>query len=278
MYARRFPVRYHQGTGNNPGLTESKPNMSTTPKGNSPKKPKTIPEEASAVVEGTPHRRVPADPIAELHREVLGNVDLNTIYRPAPGDDCPRQFPQTDWNSPQAVNAAGEVDWNRALPNIRLGMLAGMRIGNTYNLANRVHGSEEVSGIGGVNRVDRLEGGLLVGFKVDPKGDPAPIMGEDRVNIFELTRDLFLWSIAPKMKKGQTGTMIRLAAGEMYAAGIETLAPVNGKPRQAVLWVAKCAAFCAEETLAKLASIEASLTKQASVEAEPVEDVEVIDL
>jgi hypothetical protein len=226
-----------------------------SPKKSTPKK-----AEPSAVVEGTPHRTPPADPVAMVQREVVGLVTAAHMYRPAPADTCPADIPQATWNHTNVRAADGSNQYDEAYAAIKLSILAGVRVGTTIVLRNEGHGTKSVAGIGGVHKVDELSGGLLVGIPVAPGGEPSPITGEDRVNVITLTRALTLWCVTPDGEQ----RAVTFTPENMYAVGVQTLAPVNGSPRSLPLWVAPLNLFAAEDVLSELAKVEASLTTKAA--------------
>ena len=238
-------------------------------------KSKKSPVEPAAVIEGESTPVAPADPVAMVQREVVALILPNAIYRPAPNDTCPGDVPQATWSHSDSYSEAGASQWDEAYGAIRLSILAGVRPGTMVPLANRNWGTSEVAGIGGVKRVDELAGGLLVGIPVVAGGEPKPVSDEDRVNVFTLTRAVTLWCITPD---GEERAVTFTPESGPYAAGIRTLAPVNGKPRSVPRWLAVLNGFATSEVLDMLAKVEASLTNRAALNvlAETASPTEVL--
>lgn len=227
-----------------------------------PAKPFTTYDGPAAVVEGEQASSLPADPVAVVQREVVGLIKPDAVYRPAPNDSVPADIAQGTWGHADSYSADGASKWDEAYGAIRLSILASVRIGTTVALPNRNYGTTEVAGIGGVRRVDQLAGGLLVGIPVAPGGEPSPLTSEDRVNIFTLTRAVTLWCVTPDGE--QRAVTFRPESGP-YAAGIKTLAPVNGKPRSLPLWLAPLPLVTTGEVLDMLARVEASMVNQSAI-------------
>ena len=184
------------------------------------------------------------------------------MYRPAPNDSVPADIAQGTWGHAESYSADGASKWDEAYGAIRLSILASVRIGTTVALPNRNYGTTEVAGIGGVRRVDQLAGGLLVGIPVAPGGEPSPLTSEDRVNVFTLTRAVTLWCVTPD---GEQRAVTFTPESGPYAAGIKTLAPVNGKPRSLPLWLAPLPLVTTGEVLEMLARVEASMVNQSAL-------------
>ena len=229
----------------------------------------------AAVVEGEQASSLPADPVAVVQREVVGLIKPGAVYRPAPNDSVPADIAQGTWGHAESYGADGASKWDEAYGAIRLSILASVRIGTTVALPNRNYGTTEVAGIGGVRRVDQLAGGLLVGIPVHAGGEPKPFAGEDRVNVFTLTRAVTLWCITPD---GEERAVTFTPESGPYAAGLRTLAPVNGKPRSVPRWLAVLNGFATSEVLDMLAKVEASLTNRAALNvlAETASPTEVL--
>ena len=225
-------------------------------------KSKKAPAEAPAVVEGEQAPSLPADPVAVVQREVVGLIKPGAVYRPAPNDSVPADIAQGTWGHAESYGADGASKWDEAYGAIRLSILASVRIGTTVALPNRNYGTTEVAGIGGVRRVDQLAGGLLVGIPVHAGGEPKPFAGEDRVNVFTLTQAVCLWCVTPD---GEQRAVTFLPESGPYAAGIQTLAPVNGKPRSLPLWLAPLPLVTTGEVLEMLARVEASMVNQSAI-------------
>ena len=236
-------------------------------------KPRKITPPAEAFKQ--PPSAKPADPVAMVQREVIGLINPSAVYRPAPNDSAPADVPQCMWEHAESYSPDGGSQWNEAYGAIRLSVLANVRIGTTINLPNRSHGTTEVAGIGGVNRVDQLAGGLLVGVPVHAGGEPKPFAGEDRVNVFQLSRAVTLWCVTPD---GEQRAVTFTPESGPYAIGVQTLAPVNDKPRSRPLWLAVLPMFTTAEGVAQLAAVEATLTKRAAgaIRAEVAEPTEVL--
>ena len=216
----------------------------------------------AAVVEGEQAPSLPADPVAVVQREVVGLIKPDAVYRPAPNDSVPADIAQGTWGHAESYSADGASKWDEAYGAIRLSILASVRIGTTVALPNRNYGTTEVAGIGGVRRVDQLAGGLLVGIPVAPGGEPSPLTSEDRVNVFTLTRAVTLWCVTPD---GEQRAVTFTPESGPYAAGIKTLAPVNGKPRSLPLWLAPLPLVTTGEVLEMLARVEASMVNQSAL-------------
>jgi len=197
----------------------------------------------------------PVDPVAMVQREVCGLVNPAAVYRPAPNDSAPVDVPQCTWSHADSYSPAGASMYNEALGAIRLTILGSVRIGTTVNLPNRQYGTTEVAGVGGVSRVDELAGGLLVGVPVHAGGEPRPFAGEDRVNVFTLTRAITLWCITPD---GEERAVTFTPESGPYALGVRILPPVNDKPRSQPLWLAVLPLMTSAEVLENLARVQAS--------------------
>ena len=226
-------------------------------------KSKKAPAEATAVVEGEQAPSLPADPVAVVQREVVGLIKPGAVYRPAPNASVPADIAQGTWGHADSyAPGTRESQWDEAYGAIRLSILASVRIGTSVFLPNRNHGTTEVAGIGGVRKGDTLAGGLIVGVPVHPGGEPKPFAGEDRVNVFTLTRAVTLWCVTPD---GEQRAVTFLPESGPYAAGIQTLAPVNGKPRSLPLWLAPLPLVTTGEVLEMLARVEASMVNQSAI-------------
>jgi hypothetical protein len=269
----RTPDPIQSGTGQPHGWPQQKDNNMTKPKQTPKVKPAEA--EASAVVDGPSRPVAIADPVAMVQREVVALVNPAAVYRPAPNDSAPADVPQCTWSHADSYSADGASMYDEAYGAIRLSIIGNVRIGTTVNLPNRGYGTTEVAGIGGVNRVDQLAGGLLVGVPVHAGGEPKPFAGEDRVNVFTLTRAITLWCITPD---GEQRAVTFTPESGPYALGVKTLAPVNNKPRSQPLWLAVLPLMTTDDVLATLARVEAVLISKTSdaQRAEVAEPTEVL--
>lgn len=243
----------------------------------SPKKsPVKLPPQGDLIEAQTEQaKRLTVDPVAMATAEVVGLVRDSHIYRPAPNDTCPADVHQATWNHSEVRAPDGSSLWDEAFGAIRLSILCSVRVGSVVPLTNRNFGTETVAGIGGVRTVDNLAGGLIIGVPVAPGGEPGPVIGEDRVNLFTLTRAITLWCVTPD---GEQRAVCFTPEAGPFACGIKSLPPVNGKPRSLPLWLAKVDAFASDDAVTMLARVEASMTNAAAlnVMAENITPTEVL--
>jgi len=250
--------------------------MSTPSKSKRKQAPKAAPPaEPTAVVEGKQASSLPADPVAMVQREVVGLISPKAIYRPAPNDSVPADVAQATWSHSESYSADGASMYDEAYGAIRLAILGSVRVGTTVFLPNRSHGTTEVGGLGGVKKGDNLAGGLIVGVPVHAGGEPKPFAGEDRVNVFTLSRAVTLWCITPD---GEQRAVTFTPASGPYAVGIRILPEVNGKPRSQPLWLAVLPLMTSAAVCERLAIVEATLAKRAegAARAELAEPTEVL--